>query len=519
VSAVVAISPALDAAAAARGAEELGAMIRQPDIAHVYWPGLSKALGAVCRQLPASDSAAPVNSAVDFILKARDTTMEKDKSLYSVQAQALGELCARLDGARATRTAGAIIATLGDGPTVGDTKLEIFSAGIVAVLAEVANRLEAPGAQRAAEDLVILLRKSKYIATAMKELKAALVALCHRLDASGAAHVAETIVAAVRDKKTSPLVRTVYSGALAALCVRLTPDQAANLERVLVDSLTADLADSKVVDLRGIIGEALGTACGRPGATCAARAAETLGAAIHDPQTPLTAVKPLATALAAVSSQLPPNEASSRANQAVDALDSRWVARTARSDRATVAEALATLWTRLDPTDAVARAKRAAADLEAAVRDPKASPEEIAEIAMALSAVYSHFEPAERCERANAVADIIVAVLRRPRNAWFVIANLSESLAALCAHLNQPGVIRMANAMLAILDDPNTPEFRFYVPTKTFKTIGARLDEHDFQRLLDHPLAAGPLRHALLEIPAGSQKRSFRNTWDYLGRL
>jgi hypothetical protein len=49
-----------------------------------------------------------------------------------------------------------------------------------------------------------------------------------------------------------------------------------------------------------------------------------------------------------------------------------------------------------------------------------------------------------------------------------------------------------------------------------FQTIAARLDEPDLQRLLDHPLAAGPFQRALLDIPAGWKNRSFRNTWDYL---
>ena len=86
----------------------------------------------------------------------------------------------------------------------------------------------------------------------------------------------------------------------------------------------------------------------------------------------------------------------------------------------------------------------------------------------------------------------------------------------LCAHQDRPGVVRVANALLAILDDPNDSNFRFSLPVKMFKTIAARLDERDFQRLLDHPLAVGPLRRALLDVLAGSKNRSFRNTWDYL---
>jgi hypothetical protein len=137
----------LDAATATRGAEALGALIRQSDSTQALWPGLSTALAAVCRQLPASDAAFHVNGTVDFILKARDTTEEKDKFNYYLQAQALGALCGRLDAARASRTIGAIIAILGDGPTIGGIKSEfIIYRDIASVLTKVAERLDAPGA-------------------------------------------------------------------------------------------------------------------------------------------------------------------------------------------------------------------------------------------------------------------------------------------------------------------------------------------------------------------------------------
>jgi hypothetical protein len=130
--------------------------------------------------------------------------------------------------------------------------------------------------------------------------------------------------------------------------------------------------------------------------------------------------------------------------------------------------------------------------------------------------VYTHLDAAERRERANAVADILIAALRKPGNASLTISKLSQSLATLYAHDDRPGAVRVANTLLAILDDPNDSQFRFFLPVMTFKTIAARLDERDRQRLLDHPLAAGTLRRALLDVLAGSKNRSFRNTWDYL---
>jgi hypothetical protein len=527
--AIVAISPGLDAAAAGRAAEALGAIIRQPNCHPIRWPSLATALAAVCRRLPASDAAAHVNRTVDFIIEARDNTKEKDKSHYSLQAQALAPLCGRLDAARASHVADAIIAILGDGPTIGGAKYEFITSGhIASVLTKVAERLGSPGALRAAEGLVLVLRRSSgNILLSREQLREALVAVCRRLDAAGAARVAKALVAAVRGPKTSALVRTLFADALAALAGRLTPAQAASLESALVDSLLADLVDAKSRRFRGLTGQALATACGRPGATGAARAAEALAAAIRDPQTPLTTLKPLAAALAEVIGQLPPKEASAHAKQAVDVLGPLWGAKTAPLDRAALAEALAAVWARLGPTDAAARAKRAAADLEDALRDPKAEPNNISGLAIALSAVYNHLGPAERRARARTVADALVAALRRPKNDSYTISQLSRALAALCAHLDGAGTVRIANALLAVSVDPNVQPAplvpilgatldRFALYETAFKKVAARLDERDLRGLLNHHLAVGRLQRALLDLLAGSKNRSFRNTWDYL---
>jgi hypothetical protein len=517
--AVATISPGLDAAAA-RAAEAISASIRQRNPHQDLWPSLCSALAAICRRLPAPEAAAHINRTVDFILAARDPTEEKDRAYYfTIKVAALGELCRWLDPARTSRAAGAIIAILGDGAMGPDgVKYEFVSyPDRVSVLTKVAERLDAPGGLRAAEHLILVLRRSAgKIGASIEELRAALVAVCRRVDAAGAARVAEALASAVRDPKTAVLVRTLFADALAAFAGRLAPDQAASLERVLVDALLADLADAKSLPFRGYLAQALATACGRPGATGAARAAEALAAAIRDPQTPPITRMPLAAALAVVSGQLAPREATCHVNQAVDALDSLWGARMAPPDRATLAEALAAVWKRLDLTDAATRAKKAAAGLEAAFRDAKAAPNEIAGLAITLAAVYNHLDPAERVGRANAVVDALIAALRKPRNDPRTVPQLWEALAALSAHLDRPGAVRTADVLLAVLDEPNVQQFPFLSYEKSFKRIAARLDEHDLRRLLEQPLAVGRLQRVLLDTLAGANLRSFRNTWDYL---
>ena len=132
-----------------------------------------------------------------------------------------------------------------------------------------------------------MLRKtSANIERVIEELRTALVAVCRRVDAAGAARVAEVLAAAVRDPKTPVLVRTLFADALVALADRLTPNQAASLESTLVDTLLPDLADAKSLRYRSTVGQALATACTRPGAACVARATEALSAALRDAQTP-----------------------------------------------------------------------------------------------------------------------------------------------------------------------------------------------------------------------------------------
>jgi hypothetical protein len=322
--------------------------------------------------------------------------------------------------------------------------------------------------------------------------------------------------AAVRGPKTSVSARVLFADGLAALAGRLTPAQAASLESGLVDSLRADLANAKYRQFREVLGPALAAAGGRPGAKGAARAAEALTAALRDPQTPAEALRPLAAALAVVLRQLPPKEASSHAKQAVDGLDFLWSARTTPFERAPLAEAMAAVWVCLGPADASARAKRTADDLEVTLPNAKAAPGKLAGLGLALSAVYNHLEPAERSRRANAVLDTLVAARRRPRFDSLVNIQISGALTTLCAHLDRPGDVRIADALLAVLDDPNVQPSQILVYERMFERIAPRLDERDLRRLLEHPLAAGRLQRILLKALAGPKNRSFRNTWDYL---
>jgi tRNA A-37 threonylcarbamoyl transferase component Bud32 len=503
--AVAAVSPRLDAAAATRAARDLAALIHRPDLDPSGWPAISRALAGVCRQLPPSDAASWSKETVDFILAARGTTIEKSYwGLYV--ARAVGALGGRLDAVGVVRVTEALLGMFGE----DDPHLHVAEA-----LDEVAAHLDSTGSLRTAEQLVLVLRTSKANSLVLEQLHSTLVSACRRLDRAGAARVSEALIAAVHDPQTSIRVHTHFADVFVVLCGQLDKARVAALEDTLGGALVADLADEKSRPGRRLLGPALGSVCGHSGARSAARAAEALVAALRDPQTRLDSLRPLAEALATVSGQLTPTEAAWQANQAVAGLKSRWVARTGPEERAGVAEALAAVWTLLGPDEAVAHARRTADELENAFRKTDL-PLELDYLAKALAAVYGHLGPAERSRRRNAVAEALIAALRRPGTDVGNLVVLSEALAALCVDLDRPGAIRMADAFLTVLGEPDVRRHRFEFRGKAFKNVAVRLEEPDLERLLEHPMAAGQVQRVILDVLGEAKHCHFRNTWDYL---
>jgi hypothetical protein len=76
----------------------------------------------------------------------------------------------------------------------------------------------------------------------------------------------------------------------------------------------------------------------------------------------------------------------------------------------------------------------------------------------------------------------------------------------------------VVHVQIAVFHDLHIERYRyaFHPFQNQFKQIAPRLDERELQQLLGHPLAAGRLQRAILNVLGGLKNRSFRNTWDYL---
>jgi hypothetical protein len=527
--AVVAISPWLDADVAARAAEALGAGIRQFPSHPGVWPSLAKALAAVCRRLPPPDATAHVHRTVDWIVESCSATPERDNISYQSRARALLPLCGRLDADRAARVADTMLAFLGN----SEMKAEVISpTGCAEVLTAVAERLDAPGNLCVAEELVRVLRKSESKVLPIEQLKIALVTMCRRLDASGAARVADAVVVAVGDPKTSAVARTIFASVLVVVGDQLDPVRADCLECALVDSLLTDLADVKSlspgrIEHRTVA--AVAEVCGRAGVKNAARVADALTETIRKPQTPIELLPPLVTALGVAGGRLPPGEASSRANRAITMLTSLRGTRTKPLERIVLAEALAAAWTGLGPIEASAHARRMVIDLEDLLRDPKLNPFEQRRLARALVVVYGHLGPAERAAHSNALlaphTNTILAALRNPNLDPWARIQFAESLVALCMLLGPPEAVRVFDALLPTLSDLGMHGYRLDMHgyphgslEERVKKVVSRLDEPDLRRLLEHPVAVGDLQRIILDALGEPKHCTFRNTWDYLDR-
>jgi len=508
------MSPHLDAAAANHTAETLNKILPDFKPSSGPWVFLAKAQVAVCRRLTPFDAAAHANRMVDFVFESHRVTDDSDKLRYVHHADMLAALSEHLDAKVAARMAELIIAILGDYRMTGPIRSEFVDHPfITAALARVAECLDASGSLRAAESLIPVLKKVEN-SNNLGSLTKALVGVCRRLDADGSKRMAEAIGVAAQDPKTPVMARILLANGFVVVAGKLEPDKAATFDKNIVELFVMDLANAKPIILRMQLADALATVGGR-GATSANRAAEALTAAICDPQAQLSFFKPFAAALASVSGQLPPEQATSHASKVAEVLDGLWIAKTNHHERAFLAQTMAEVWTHLSPHERAAHAKRMAADLGDALQDNKADTLELKSLADALVAVCVSLDTNEEKVHINAAADILEARLRKSKNVDAAL--LTETLVTLWLRLDQTGRARAADALCTVLSDPDGAQrYRPDLRVSVFKNVAPRLDERELERMLDQPLAASKVERVVLDVLGESKNRYCRNTWDYL---
>jgi hypothetical protein len=469
-----------------------------------------------------------VHRTVDWIVESCSATpSEKDRYIYHFRVEALLPLCGRLDSDRAARVVDVLLAILGDREKIGPREIELKSLTLcVEVLTAAAERLDASGRARAAEELIRAMRKSESRVLPFEPFKLTLVTMCQRLDAAGAARVADAVVVAVRDPKTSTEVRSIFPSVLVAVGDQLDPVRADALERALVDSLLFDLAAAKGKFLVRTLA-ALTEVCGCAGAKSAARVADALTEKIRNPDTRIEFLPPLVTALGVAGRRLPPGDASSRAKLAIAELASLSRTRTKPLERIVLAEALTAARTGLGPTEASPHVRRMVADLEDLLRNPKPTPStpfpvEQRHIARVLVVAYGALGPAERAAHSTAPlashANTILAELRNPKNNLGLMTrgDFADSVVLLCTLLDQSESVPMLDALLPTLSYLDMQGYQLDVRERPIKKAFSRLEEADLRRLLEHPFAVGGLQRIILDALGEQKHCSFRNTWAYL---
>jgi hypothetical protein len=515
---VVAISPWLDADTAARVAVALNAGIRPPSTEYAFnWDSQARAMVAVCGRMPLSAATAHADRMVDAILEiCHAYRIPTHGNAYRFRG--LIPLCGQMDAVRAARVADEILAILAD-----PKNADISHSTLAELLVSVADRLDARRTLRVIEELIRAHQEKDSFKMPPEPLRTAFVRFYQGLDAAAAARVAEAIVTSIHNSKTSVEGRMAFASVLVAIGDRLDPAQADALERALVDSLVADLAPVEQPSFafrHSLAAQSLAAVYGRAGVKSATRVADALLKTMREPQISIETIIPLVKAHVVVGRQLPAEEASARANQAIAVLDNLWRTRTQPLERMVLAEALAAALAGVSPTESAAHARRVVADLEDLQRDPKFMPVHLIPLGRALVAVCQHLGPAERAHRTTVLAahaNTLLAMLTDSK-----ITAMDDDIAAGilidCEHLDGPEVARVFEALLTALSAFDKVQDRSRFSRRISNKAIARMGEADLRRILGHPLAVGPFQRRILDAQGEAKQCTFRNTWDYLDR-
>jgi hypothetical protein len=371
--------------------------------------------------------------------------------------------CARLglavnlgDRAWAERSADAVIVALRD-PLVERDDYPRLAEALAAVSEHLSPDQAADHAARATDVFLMLLQDAGVQALAYTQVEQAITAVSPWLDAAAATRAARALVALIRRPGAHPLPWPSLSGALAAVCRRLPPFEAAAYMNETVDFILAvyGTTTEKEKIRYTLYARSLGALCGWLDAARAARVAETLLAMLGDGETfgavkrEFVAYGVFAEALAKVAERLDAREGLRAAEGLVlllrkseDALLALDLLRTA----------LVSVCRRLDAPGAA----RVSDAIVAAVRDPQTMVRVRALFADTLVVIGGRVDPARAAALEDALVDSLVGDLGNAKNQAFG-GLLVQTLATVCGRPGARSAARAAEALAAVIRDPQAP--------------------------------------------------------------
>jgi hypothetical protein len=184
-----------------------------------------------------------------------------------------------------------------------------------------------------------------------------------------------------------------------------------------------------------------------------------------------------------------------------------------------LALALKEVSARLDRPTAAAHANKAAVALVNALCKPRNLAVLLPELALAFKEVSARLDRPTAAAHAGKAADALLAALRDPNASNLSL--LAQALKEVSAHLDGPGAAKVASALIDASRDPKNISSPFLPQVllsvaRAIKQVCAPISTPEIMQILDHPLAAGPVQRALLDVLGQRYKQSFRCTWHFI---
>jgi hypothetical protein len=461
----------------------------------------SQGLEAVSERLDAT-AASKATDALVVAIKAHPTDM---------LIPALQAMSRRLDTSGASQAADTLVAAMSKTTYPGAPRL--LSQGLQAVSGRLEDAAAATKASKAADILLAAMRNPDNLDT----LSQGLQAVSGRLDASGARRAADALMVAM-SKTTDPHALRLLSEGLQAVSGRLEDAAATAHASKTADVLVAAMSNTTDPNDLNELSQGLKAVSGRLDASVASKAADTLVAAMSKDTEPYHNLLALSQALQGVNGRLDDAVATAHASKAAEILVTAMSKTPYLYVLHDLSEGLQAVSGRLEDAAAAIQASKAAnilavamskyvAAMSKAIGGNSLNPNDLSYLSRGLESVSGRLD----ASGASKVADTLVATMSTTTDSK-ALSWLSLGLESVSGRLDASGASKVMMAMSKVPADPDvTRSLR-----SVMSTICERWSTPDVLTLLRHPLAAGEAQRALLDVLGHRNRRTFRNAWHFL---